>query len=81
MTQAKVNTYNGNRNPETIEKFIGDVKWVSEGFNLSDSQLIIVAGKNMTGAADKWYIKYKNTEEHNTDSFKTFLNKLKGTIF
>lgn len=31
----------------------------------------------MTGAADKWYIKYKNTEEHNTDSFKTFLNKLK----
>lgn len=31
----------------------------------------------MTGAANKWYIKYKNTEEHKTDSFKTFLNKLK----
>lgn len=70
--------YRGQSNPKTIEKFIDDVQRISEGVGLNDSQLIILTGRNMTGAADRWYINYKESEENEKDSYKTFENKLKS---
>ncbi len=77
LTQAKVSPYSGESNPKRIQKFVYDVRRISEGFNLNDAQLIIVAGRNMRGAAEEWYQEYKDNERNHIDSFEKFYKKLR----
>lgn len=77
LTQAKVSPYSGESNPKRIQKFIHDVRRISEGFSLNDAQLIVVAGRNMRGAAEEWYQEYKDNERNHIDSFEKFHKKLR----
>mmetsp|Transcript_4442 Transcript_4442/g.4462 ORF Transcript_4442/g.4462 Transcript_4442/m.4462 type:complete len:121 (+) Transcript_4442:1240-1602(+) len=52
LTLANVRPYTGDKNPSKIHEFKNEIERISEGFNLSNRQLITVAGRNMKGKAE-----------------------------
>lgn len=77
LNLAKVTAYNGQNSPKTIEKFIDDVKRISEGFKLLNQQLITIAGRNMKGMAERWFLSYREQKLNQEDTFEDFTDKLR----
>lgn len=76
LMQATVKPYSGNKNPRKIKAFIEEIFRISEGFNLNDSQLITIAGRNMTGKAETWYLEHYKKNEDSYDTFSQFTQEL-----
>lgn len=76
LMNASVSPYSGSSNPENVKEFTDAITRISVGFNLNDEQLKIVAGRNMTGAAERWYKQYTKKEENKEDTFEEFHKKI-----
>lgn len=76
LMQATVKPYSGNKNPRKIKAFIEEIFRISEGFNLNDSQLITIAGRNMTGKAETWYLEHYKKKGNSYDTFSQFTQEL-----
>lgn len=77
LRTATVKTYNGSKNPVKIQYFLDEIVRISSGFTLTDEQKIIVAGRNMTGVAEKWYLAYQDKRLHQRDTFEEFGKRLR----
>lgn len=77
LSNATVKPYNGSQNISKIQYFLDEINRISSGFELSDEQKIVVAGRNMSGIAEKWYFAYREEELHIQDSFSAFGERLK----
>ena len=69
-------TYSGSRNPYIINHFEEEILLIAENFELSDLQLIIIAGRNMTGKAKAWFNKHIAREENQLETFHQFIQEL-----
>ena len=76
IMKATVKPYSGNKNPRKIKAFIKEILRISDGFDLNDSQLIKIAGRNMTGKASIWYFEHYKKKEESSDTFSQFSQEL-----
>lgn len=78
LTSATVKTYTGSKVSTKIQYFLDEIIRISNGFTLTDEQMIIVAGRNMSGIAEKWYLAYQEEKLHQSDTFEEFGERLKN---
>ncbi|CAG86036.1 DEHA2C06776p [Debaryomyces hansenii CBS767] len=69
-------TYSGSRNLYRIKHFSEEILLISENFELDDRQLIIIAGRNMTGRAKIWFNEHTAREESQSETFDQFIQAL-----
>lgn len=78
LTIATVKTYTGSKLSAKIQYFLDEILRISNGFTLTDEQMIIIAGRNMSGIAEKWYRAYQEEKLHQIDTFEEFGERLKN---
>jgi len=74
--QAIVKPYSGSRSPVQINKFFSSLKKKAMRFSLTDEQLIILAGKDLEGAALSWHNEYGEASGVILNNFEDFKNDL-----
>ncbi|KRZ98291.1 uncharacterized protein AC631_05950 [Debaryomyces fabryi] len=77
LLNAKVKSYNGTKNPTKIQEFIEEIIRISVGYKLLDQQLITLAGRNMTGIAERWFLEYREQKIDQTDTFDDFADRVR----
>ena len=78
LTSATVKPYTGSKLSTKIQYFLDEIIRISTGFTITDEQMIIVAGRNMSGIAEKWYLAYQEEKLHQSDTFEEFGERLKN---
>lgn len=78
LTNATVKPYTGSKILSKIQYFLDEITRISNGFTLTSEQMIVVAGRNMSGIAEKWYLAYQGENLHQSDTFEEFGERLKS---
>ena len=78
LTNATVKPYTGSKILAKIQYFLDEINRISNGFTLTSEQKIVIAGRNMSGIAEKWYLAYQGESLHQSDSFEEFGERLKS---
>lgn len=76
LTHATISPYSGSKNSSRIKYFISEIIRISERFSLTDTQLIILSGRNMTGRAEEWFHDYRRSTKCSNETFQQFTHVL-----
>lgn len=77
LLNAQVKPYNGTKNPTRIQVFIEEIIRISVGYRLLSQQLITLAGRNMTGIAERWFLGYREQKLDQEDTFDDFAERIR----
>lgn len=76
LNYTTVLPYSGDKDPNKIKYFITEINRVSKCFNLTDSELITLSGRNMTGQAERWFHDRRCSKEYMHETFQEFIHAL-----